>query len=179
VEISAGYAGDAERFADLFAESFAASEGPDEGALIGALVRDILARTDPADLHCFTAREGAVLIGAVCFTRLRYDEDPRRIFLLSPMAVAPAQQRKGVGQRLIRHALAELSAAGVEAVLTCGDPAYYGRVGFAPIAEAAIAAPYPLSMPEGWLGQSLTATPLGTIAGKPHCVAAFQRPEIW
>lgn len=179
MEISAGYAGDAERFAGLFADSFAASEGPDEGTLIGLLVRDILARTDPGDLYCFVARDGETLIGAVCFTRLRYVEDPRRVFLLSPMAVAPTQQRKGVGQRLIRRALAELSSAGVEAVLTYGDPAYYGRVGFAPIAEAAIAAPYPLTIPQGWLGQSLTPTPLGTFAGRPHCVAAFQRPEIW
>ncbi|PWE49711.1 GNAT family N-acetyltransferase [Thioclava sp. NG1] len=177
MEISAGYAGDAERFAGLFADSFAACEGPDEGTLIGSLVRDILARTDPGDLYCFVARDGETLIGAVCFTRLRYVSTPR----LSAFADGSRPDAATQGRRAESDPSCPRGAfsGGFEAVLTYGDPAYYGRVGFAPIVEAAIAAPYPLTIPQGWLGQSLTPTPLGTFAGRPHCVAAFQRPEIW
>jgi putative acetyltransferase len=33
--------------------------------------------------------------------------------------------------------------------MTYGDPAYYGKVGFLPVAEHVVPAPFPLSMPIG------------------------------
>ena len=50
-------------------------------------------------------------------------------------------------------ALATLDAEGIDAVLTYGDPAFYGRLGFRPLDPRETAPPFPLSMPQGWLGR--------------------------
>lgn len=163
----------------LFEESFTASEGADEGALIGGLVRDLLGRTPAEDLRVFCAEEAGAPIGAAVFSRLRYAQDSRRVFLLSPMAVAPGHQRRGVGQALISRALEALRGEGVEVAVTYGDPAYYGRVGFAPITEAQARAPLPLSMPQGWIGQALDGGAMPELRGKSRCVAALNRADIW
>ena len=48
---------------------------------------------------------------------------------LAPVAVLPAQQRRGVGGRLVRAVLAA-AADGAAFVVVLGDPAYYARFGF-------------------------------------------------
>ncbi len=164
---------------DLFAASFTAAEGAAEGTLIAALVRDLLEGTPAGDLHVFLACEGPTIIGGAIFSRMRYDRDARRVFILSPMAVAPDRQGQGVGQALLRHALAVLRADGVAVALTYGDPDFYGRVGFAQISVAQAAAPFALRQPEGWLGQSLTDAPLAPLKGPAACVAALNNPDLW
>ena len=163
----------------LFAETFTASEGALEGALIGVLVRELLMDTPAGDLHVFLACEGQAIIGGAIFSRMRYDRDARRVFILSPMAVAPDRQGQGVGQALLRHALAALRAQGVDVALTYGDPAFYGRVGFAQITVAQAAAPFALQQPEGWLGQSLTDAPFVPLKGAVSCVGALRKPDLW
>lgn len=165
--------------AAFFEAVFAASEGEEEGALIGGLVRDILATTADRDLHVFTTRDGDVLVGAGIFTRLDFPEEDRTVFILAPMAVATARQGQGIGQGLLTHALDALRAAGVDVAVTYGDPAYYGKVGFAPIAEDTAKAPQPLRFPQGWLAQSLTAQPLERLRGQSHCVTALNDPAYW
>lgn len=164
---------------DLVTATFSASEGAGEGALVGGLARALLSETAPDDLRVFTASDGGVLVGAAIFTRLRYPEDPRTVFLLSPMAVATDRQGQGVGQALLRHALAELRADGVDVAITYGDPAFYGKVGFLPLTEDVAAAPLPLHQPEGWIGQSLTGAPLKPLAGPCSCVEALNDPRLW
>ena len=110
---------------------------------------------------------------------MTYVGDPRRVFLLSPVAVATAHQGKGVGQRLIAHGLDALRREGVEIAVTYGDPAFYGRVGFVPVSEMDLPAPQPLSQPQGWIAQSLTDAPLTPLLGPARCVAAFDDPALW
>ena len=74
--------------------------------------------------------------GGIVFSRLRYEQDNRTVFVLAPVAVATDQQGKGIGQRLLIHGLASLRSAGVDIVMTYGDPNYYAKVGFVPISEA-------------------------------------------
>ena len=164
---------------DLFSATFAASEGAGEGAIIGGLVRRLLAGTAPRDIRPFLAEEGGAVIGAAIFTRLTYAGDPRTVFLLSPMAVATERQGGGIGQALLRHALAGLRAEGVDVVMTYGDPAFYGRVGFRPLDVADAPAPHPLSQPEGWVGQSLSDAEMTPLRGRPACVAALDDPGFW
>ena len=122
--------------------------------------------------------EGA-LLGAIIFTRLDFANDPRKVFLLSPVAVATAHQGRGVGQRLITYGLDLLRNEGVDIAVTYGDPAYYGRVGFRAVAEEDLPAPLPLGMPQGWIAQSLTDAPLTPLKGPSHCVSAFNDPALW
>ncbi len=179
MQISAGHKGHEQAIADLFTATFTASEGADEGALIGALVRDLFERTPATEIRAFRASDEGRLIGAVVFTRLIYPDDPRCVVLLSPMAVATDRQRQGIGQALITQALKSLRDEGAEVAITYGDPDYYRRVGFHPISEDQARAPLPLSLPHGWIGQSLTGGEMPALVGKPKCVPALNRPDIW
>jgi len=169
----------------LITAAFTDAQGVAEGELVGGLVRHQLAGTAPADIHVFTAVEHDVLAGVAVFTRLRYandpndPNDPRMVFILAPMAVATWRQRQGIGQGLLRHALAELRVAGVDVVTTYGDPAFYGHVGFVPVSIATVPAPLPLSQSMGRHGQSLTGHPLTQLQGPATCVAALHDPRFW
>lgn len=163
----------------LFENTFAASEGAAEGRLIGQLVSDMLSTVKEPDRIVLCARTGTTLIGCIILTRMTYADDSRTVFILSPVAVAPDHQRIGIGQRLLRQGLTHLRAAGVDVVLTYGDPAYYARVGFHQITQELAQAPLPLSHPQGWLGQSLTDAPLTALRGRAICVPALNDPAYW
>lgn len=51
---------------------------------------------------------------------------------LGPVSVLPAHQRAGIGSALIRSGLRRLGERGAPGCVVLGDPAYYGRFGFAP-----------------------------------------------
>jgi len=167
--------------ASLIHDSFAASEGPAEGARVGRLAAALLAGPAPA-AEAFLAREGDALVGVVLFSPLAFSDDPRRVLLLSPMAVATGRQGEGIGQRLLGQALARLDAEGVDAVLTYGDPAFYGRLGFRPLDQRETAPPFPLSMPQGWLGRPPGGEASGALPpmrGTSRCAAPLSDPALW
>src|SRR5690606_25411193 len=59
---------------------------------------------------------------------------------LAPLAVAPSQQRRGIGSALVAAAQALRPDA---TIIVLGDPAYYGRFGFRPVAwDCAFSGPY-------------------------------------
>ena len=101
------------------------------------------------------------------------------VFILAPVAVLTNRQGMGIGQALITYGLHEMEKRGVAFVTTYGNPAFYSKVGFHPILQNAIEAPYPLSQPEGWLGQSLTDEPIEAIPGHCKCVNALDNPVYW
>ena len=176
---SARYKGREQAIADLFAATFTDAEGAEEGALIGDLARRLMTGTPARDLRVFTAGTGERPAGAILFSRLAYGGPPRAVFVLGPVAVATERQGEGIGTRLIGHGLEALRTEGVDIALTYGDPAFYGRLGFGPVSERDIPAPYPLQHPEGWLGQSLTAAGLSPLPGPARCVPAFADPVYW
>ena len=179
MEFSTGFKGREQEIIDLFSATFAASEGAEEGALIGGLVRNLLGGTAEEDLFVLTADEAGAIVGGVIISRLTYEQDGRTVFVLAPVAVATDQQGKGVGQRLLNHALAALRDAGVDIAVIYGDPNYYSKVGFTPITEAFAQAPFALNRPEGWLGQSLTDRKMTPLKGPSRCVAALNDPVFW
>jgi putative acetyltransferase len=61
---------------------------------------------------------------------LRDGEDEQRILSLSPLAVAPDAQARGIGSALVRAVAARAEELGAPLVVLEGDPAYYGRFGF-------------------------------------------------
>jgi len=99
--------------------------------------------------------------------------------MLAPVAVSTEHQGKGVGQALIKYGLNELKNRSVAVAITYGDPSFYSKVGFRSLPEIVIQAPLRLSMPEGWLGQSLTEQPIPTINERPTCVKEFNDPAYW
>jgi putative acetyltransferase len=54
----------------------------------------------------------------------------RDVLLLTPLAVLPELQRRGIGAALVRAAVAEAERRGEALVVLEGSPDYYGRLGF-------------------------------------------------
>lgn len=73
--------------------------------------------------------------------------DRRRIATLSPLAVAPADQRAGIGSALVRAVTRAADLRGEPLVVLEGSPAYYGRFGFEPAARHGISMTLPTWAP--------------------------------
>ena len=163
---------------NLFTSVFTLFEGEKEGRLIGNLASKLSSGIDNQEIICFGTFEGESIIGSIFFTRLRFKE-AIQVYMLAPVAVKKEHQGKGVGQALINFGLNELKNRSVAIAITYGDPSYYSKVGFQPLSENVIQAPFKLLMPEGWLGQSLTGEPIPTIKERPACVEEFNDPAYW
>ena len=164
--------------ADLFKAVFTSSEGEQEGKLIGELASKLSSGIDDQEIICIGAYEDDSIIGSIFFTHLRFNE-AIRIYMMAPVAVNTRHQGMGVGQALINYGLDEMRRRSVDVVVTYGDPAFYAKTGFLPLPESSIKAPLKLSMPQGWLGQSLTEAPIPTLEERPECVKAFNDPVYW
>jgi predicted N-acetyltransferase YhbS len=163
---------------NLFTSVFTSSEGEKEGRLIGNLASELSSGIDNQEIICFGTYEEESIIGAIFFTRLRFNE-AIQVYMLAPAAVSTKYQGKGVGQALINYGLNEIKNRSVAVVITYGDPSFYSKVGFQTLTENVIQAPLKLSMPEGWLGQSLSEEPIPTINERPRCVKEFNDPVYW
>ena len=100
---------------------------PDEATLVGALVS-----AGEAVLELVAETNGRI-IGHILFSRLTVEGGERgfRPVALAPLAVAPEHQRLGIGAALVEDAHNRLSEAGERLSIVLGDPAYYGRFGYA------------------------------------------------
>ena len=163
---------------ELFTSVFTSSEGEKEGKLIGNLSSQLASNIDNNEIICFGVYENETLIGSIFFTRLQFSK-PIQVFMLAPVAVSTEHQGKGIGQALINYGLNELKKRSVNVAVTYGDPSFYSKVGFQALSENVIQAPLKLSMPEGWLGQSLTEEPIPTVNDHPTCVKEFNDPVYW
>lgn len=78
------------------------------------------------------ADDGGSVVGHVQLSRAWVDARERlvEILMLTPLAVEPASQGRGVGTLLVERALDAADAAHSPAVVLEGDPGYYGRRGF-------------------------------------------------
>lgn len=74
---------------------------------------------------------------------LRHDAGARRVAMLSPLAVSPQHQRRGVGRVLVERVVSAAEALGEPLVVLEGDPAYYGPLGFEPADKYGIELPLP------------------------------------
>lgn len=164
--------------ADLFISAFTSSEGEKEGQLIGNLALNLSLNIDNKRIICLGAYENGLIIGSIFFTRLKINE-PINIYMLAPVAVNVKYQGKGVGQTLIKYGLNMLKERSVSVVITYGDPSFYSKVGFQLLSENTIQAPLKLSMPEGWLAQSLSEDQIPIIKEQPTCVQEFNNSIYW
>ena len=148
----------------LHAECF-----PDED--LGPLVDDLLGLGNA--VMSLAARagggEGPSPVAHVLFTRCGPDG---RGALLGPLCVAPARRGGGLGRDLIEEGCGRLAEAGVGQVFVLGDPAFYGRFGFA--AETRVAPPFPL--PAEWSG-AWQSRLLG--GGEPLPPGPLALPDPW
>jgi putative acetyltransferase len=94
------------------------------------LIIDRLRAAGALSLSLVAEIDGAVA-GHVAFSPVTVSDGSAGWYGLGPIAVDPARQGRGIGSALVRTGLAHLRAAGASGAVLLGDPAYYGRFGFA------------------------------------------------
>lgn len=86
---------------------------------------------DAAPALSFAAldEDGALLGTIQCWPIALHHDDGAAtpMIMLGPVAVEPAYQRSGIGQRLMAASLDAADRTGVRAIMLIGDPEYYGR----------------------------------------------------
>lgn len=107
----------------------------------------------PADGLAFLIRKAGRTIATVRLWTVTLGSAGEGL-LLGPLAVDPEFQGKGLGGRLMRHALNQAGAHGHKAVVLVGDPEYYHRFGFDRALTLGLALPGPVEEPR-FLGLEL------------------------
>lgn len=172
------FVADSDRVINLFRRVFTESESLEEGESLAQLVSALIPLTESENVACFGAFEEGDLVGSIFLSPLTYP-DGSVVYLLSPVAVSSSLQGKGVGTGLIKHVMDSLKGSDSELVVTYGDPAFYGRLGFETIDARELAAPVELSMPFGWQVVNVNGYPVNAPAGKPTCVEPFRATGLW
>jgi predicted N-acetyltransferase YhbS len=71
------------------------------------------------------------IVGHIAFSPAYPADGSRGWFALGPVSVVPECQRSGIGSALVERGLDELTRTGAAGCILVGNPAYYGRFGFA------------------------------------------------
>ena len=81
------------------------------------------------------------IAGHVISSWVGLERSERKLLQLGPIGVLPELQGQGIGSALVRASLEATSALGEPLLLLEGNPAYYGRFGFARADELGLLAP--------------------------------------
>jgi putative acetyltransferase len=109
----------------------------DHGRLVADLVESLRETVPDDNGFSLVAEDAGQVVGHIMFTRSLLDA-PRRlvdVHVLSPLAVLPEYQRRGVGSALVREGLRLSTQRAVPLVFLEGNPRYYARFGFLPGGE--------------------------------------------
>lgn len=96
----------------------------------------------PARGLALVARDGARIVGTVRLWHVRAGGVPA--LMLGPLAVAKSHRGLGVGDALMREALARAQALGHRAIILVGDAPYYAKFGFSRGFVASLTLPGPV-----------------------------------
>lgn len=92
------------------------------------------------ELDLVAVHEGRIVGNVACMKGVVEGDDGNRyeVLTLGPLSVLPSFQGRGIGSRLIERTIASARTTGFRAMLLCGDPDYYARLGFLPAERFAI-----------------------------------------
>ncbi|MGH8906330.1 MAG: GNAT family N-acetyltransferase [Egibacteraceae bacterium] len=121
------------------------------------------------ELSLVAEADGQV-VGHVLLTRIDIvGTRPGEALALAPIGVMPGWQRRGIGARLVRQALAEAAALGHQLTVVLGHPAYYPRFGFLPARPLGVLPPFEVP-DDAWMALDLAGRgnyPRGTVRYPP------------
>lgn len=160
---------DVERIAEVNRQAFGQE---DEARIVDAL------RSAGVLTYSFVAIEDGNPVGHLAMSPVTIESvrDSRRVLGLAPMAVLPGKQGRGIGSRLVRHALAAARQDGHPAVVVLGHPRYYPRFGFEQAGRHGIVYEFPVR-PEAFMVVELLAGSLETLAGTAHYAPQIYDPS--
>lgn len=119
---------------DVNAAAFAT---PAEAILVDAL------RAQARPVVSLVAEDDGEIVGHIMFSPVSLSAHPElEVMGLGPMAVAPRQQRQGIGSALVRAGLEQCRQQGFIAVVVLGHAGYYPRFGFSPASQFGITSDY-------------------------------------
>lgn len=107
-----------------------AFNGKDEAELVHALREDGL-----ITLGLVATDDEGQVVGYVAFSPVTVEGEELQWVGLAPLAVDEAYRGQGIGRKLVYEGLDSLNEFGYAAVVTLGDPALYGKLGFEPAAR--------------------------------------------
>jgi predicted N-acetyltransferase YhbS len=116
----------------------------------------------PADGLAFAVKDGGRLVGTLRLWNVALGGTPA--LLLGPLAIAASHEGRGLGSRLMRHALNQAAVRGHRAVILVGDEPYYRRFGFSRDLTEDLVLPGPVER-DRFLGLELTDGALAAAAG--------------
>jgi len=88
-------------------------------------------RADGEMVLSLVAIEGQRVLGQITYSRALLTNSEDGWFVLGPVAVEPDYQRRGIGRALIEAGEKFMRERGAVGLTVLGDPAIYGRFGFA------------------------------------------------
>lgn len=137
---------------DVVTQAFADVEHSDgsEPAIVDAL-REARALT-----VSLVAEQDGKVIGHVAASPVTIADGIAGWFGIGPVAVRPDRQGAGIGSALMERVLDTLREAGAAGAVLLGDPVFYTRFGFRPVAGLT----YPAAPTEYFLALPLTNAPL-------------------
>ena len=157
-------------------EAFAHSK---ESNLVNGLLNDDSAKP----LLSLLAIDDDEAVGHILFTKVEItgNEEALSAMILAPLAILPDAQGKGVGGKLIKEGLRQLSESKVDLVFVLGHPDYYPRFGFKPAGVRGLEAPYPIPAKDAsaWMVQELRPGTIGSFSGKIICADTLNETEHW
>ena len=119
------------------------------------------------------AEVGAAVVGHILFSPVTVEHSNKPPLAgLAPMAVAPGNQKQGIGSVLVREGLARCRAAGVEGVVVLGHAEYYPRFGFVPAVQFGLRCEYDVAA-DVFMALELTHGALRGVSGLVRYHAAF------
>lgn len=96
------------------------------------IVRE-LRRTGALAVSLVAEADGRV-VGHVAVSPVRIGDGADGWFGLGPISVLPAHQGQGIGTQLMDATLRQLRTTAAKGCVVLGEPGYYGRFGFLPVA---------------------------------------------
>lgn len=80
------------------------------------------------------AKQADEIVGHIMLTEVSFesaaDNDINKLLLLAPLSIAKTHRNQGIGQKLIKTALAKATAMGYDAIVLLGHKKYYEKFGF-------------------------------------------------
>jgi putative acetyltransferase len=121
------HTGDTGHIAKVTSEAFADHPHSDHTE---QFIVDALRRSNALAVSLVAEVSGAV-VGHIAFSLVAISDGSSAWYGLGPVSVIPDLQRHGIGQQLVVRGLEKLQARGAKGCVVLGEPAFYGRFGFA------------------------------------------------